>query len=491
MSSILTEVRDNGVAVITLDHPDKAVNTLSPALIEEFEEKVSPLLSDQAVRSLVLTSAKSSFIAGADLDVLVEMEQAEQAADLSRQGNALLSRIADGDKPVVAAVHGAALGGGLEVALACHYIIASDDPSTVLGLPEVMLGLQPAGGGTQRLVQRTGLITALPMLLTGKRVRARKAYRIGLVDAVTTPGGITETAVKLAAQMAAGKLRRRQRKPSIGDRLARFSLVRRLILRAAARQVHRTTRGLYPAPPAILDSVETGLSRGEKAGLERETEHFGRLVVSPESRSLVWIFHAKNQLEKPAESSQARPVERVAILGAGFMGAGIASISLAHWPVVMRDVSDTSLSSGGKVVWQGLQKQIRSGAIRRIEAERRWSRLHLTTEVDELGGAGMVIEAVFEDLDLKRRVLAEVEARVSKESVFASNTSALPIAAIAARARHPERVLGLHYFSPVPKMPLLEIVVTETTADWALDTAWAFGTRQGKTCIVVKDGPGF
>jgi 3-hydroxyacyl-CoA dehydrogenase/enoyl-CoA hydratase/3-hydroxybutyryl-CoA epimerase len=157
----------------------------------------------------------------------------------------------------------------------------------------------------------------------------------------------------------------------------------------------------------------------------------------------------------------------------------------------MRDISDTSLSSGGKVVWQGLRKQVRSGAITKVEAERRWSRLHMTTEIDEVGGADMVIEAVFEDLDLKRRVLAETEARVSAEAVFASNTSALPISDIAARARHPERVLGMHYFSPVPKMPLLEIVVTDRTADWALDTAWAFGTRQGKTCIVVKDGPGF
>jgi 3-hydroxyacyl-CoA dehydrogenase/enoyl-CoA hydratase/carnithine racemase len=491
MSSIRIEIRDNGVAVVTLDHPDKAVNTLSPALVSEFEEKVVPLLSDPAVRSLVLTSAKPTFIAGADLDVLEEMERAEQAAELSRQGNALASRIAHGDKPVVAAVHGAALGGGLEVALACHYIIASDDPSTVLGLPEVMLGLLPAGGGTQRLVQRTGLLTALPMMLTGRRVRARKAYKIGLVDAVTTPGGLTETAVKVAAKMAAGKLERRQRKPSWGDRLAAFSPVRRLILRGAAKQVRRRTRGLYPAPPAILDSVAVGLSRGEEAGLERESAHFGRLVVSQESRSLVWIFHAKNQLEKPSDSSQVRPVERLAILGAGFMGAGIASVSLAHWPVVMRDVSDRSLSNGGRVVWQGLQKQIRSGAIRRVEAARRWSRLHMTTEVDELNGADMVIEAVFEDLDLKRRVLAEVEARVSKDAVIASNTSALPIAEVAARAGYPERILGLHYFSPVPKMPLLEIVITEATADWAIDTAWAFGTKQGKTCIVVKDGPGF
>jgi 3-hydroxyacyl-CoA dehydrogenase/enoyl-CoA hydratase/carnithine racemase len=491
VSSIRTEIRDNGVAVITLDHPDKPVNTLSPALLEEFQDKVAPLQDDPAVLAMVLASAKPTFIAGADLDVLDEMEHADQAAALSRDGNALLSRIAGGRKPVVAAVHGAALGGGLEVALACHYILASDDPATVLGLPEVMLGLLPAGGGTQRLVQRVGLVTALPMMLTGQRVRARKAYRIGLVDQLTTPGGITETAVAVALQLAEGRLKRRQRKQTMVDRLAGLAPARSLILRAAARRVRGRTRGLYPAPFAILDCVATGLSKGEAAGLARESEQFGRLVVSPESRSLVWIFHAKNEIEKIPEDSPARPVRRLAILGAGFMGAGVASVSLARCPVVMRDISDQALAQGGKTVFDGLVKQQRSGAIRRSEADRRWSRLHLTTELDEIADADLVIEAVFEDLDLKRRVLAEVEARVAPDAVFASNTSALPIARIAAGSRHPERVLGMHYFSPVPKMPLLEIVVTGQTSQPALATARDFGTRQGKTCIVVKDGPGF
>jgi 3-hydroxyacyl-CoA dehydrogenase len=188
---------------------------------------------------------------------------------------------------------------------------------------------------------------------------------------------------------------------------------------------------------------------------------------------------------------EAREVDRLAVLGGGFMGAGVASVSLGLCSVVVRDLSDGVLGTAARSIDDGLKRQVRSGAIRRVEADRRRSRLLLTTEADDLDGADLVVEAVFEDLDLKRRVLAEVEERVGDNTVFASNTSALPIGVIAAQARHPERVIGMHYFSPVPKMPLLEIVVAERTAAWATATAHAFGTAQGKTCIVVKDGPGF
>jgi 3-hydroxyacyl-CoA dehydrogenase/enoyl-CoA hydratase/carnithine racemase len=409
---------------------------------------------------------------------------------MSRDGNALLERIATSKKPVVAAVHGAALGGGLEVALACHYILATDDPKTVLAQSEVMLGLLPAGGGTQRLVERVGLIAALPMLLTGKRVRARRAKKMGLVDAITTPGGIAETGARAALALANGSLKRRPRKKTPMDRLAATAPGRALVLRKARGQVARQTRGLYPAPPAILECVETGLRKGRAAGLARESEYFGKLAVTPESRNLVRLFHAMNEAKKGTDG-EARMVERLAVLGGGFMGAGVASVSLGLCPVVVRDISDEVLGSAARSIDDGLKRQVRSGAIRRVESDRRRSRLLLTTDVDDLRGADVVVEAVFEDLELKRRVLAEIEERVAEDTVFASNTSALPISEIAARAHHPERVIGMHYFSPVPKMPLLEIVVADRTAPWATATAHSLGTAQGKTCIVVKDGPGF
>ncbi len=491
MSAIRVQRRPDGVAVVTLDCPGKSVNTLSPALLEEFERHAASLLEDAAVKAIVVASAKpDTFIAGADLDLAVQMSGAEAEA-FSRRGNALLMRLATARTPIVAAVHGAALGGGLEVALACHVILASDDPATVLALPEVTLGLLPAAGGTQRLPRRVGLAAALPLLLTGKRLRARAAYRMGLVDILTTPGGIAETAARAALALAEKKMRNPRRRLPLAVRAQALPPVRGVILRKAKAQVARATRGNYPAPEKILECLELGLRKGIAAGLERESAHFGTLVPSPEARHLVWIFHAMNEAKKDPGRSQARPVRRVAVLGAGFMGAGVASVTLGDAPVVMRDISEEVLRRAARTVGEGLAKQVRSGALRRIEADRRWARLHLTTAAAETRGADLVIEAVFEELELKRRVLAEVEDLISPEAVFASNTSALPIVAIAAAARHADRVLGMHYFSPVPKMPLLEIVRAARTADYAVDTARAFGMRQGKTVIVVKDSPGF
>ncbi|MFH1176310.1 MAG: 3-hydroxyacyl-CoA dehydrogenase NAD-binding domain-containing protein, partial [Acidobacteriota bacterium] len=490
MNAVHITRRDDGVAIITLDCPGQAVNTLSPGLLLEFEEKIQPLLDDAAVKGAVLTSAKpDTFIAGADLHVLDEMGSAAEAEALSRNGNALLSRLAASKKPVVAAIHGAALGGGLEVALACHYLLASDHPATVLALPETTLGLIPGGGGTQRLPRRLGLAAALPLMLTGARIRARKAYRMGLVDGLTTPGGIVDTAAQVVLLLAARKLRRRRLPFSAWVTL--LPPLRGIILRAARKQTMAKTRGCYPAPLAALDCVQVGLSGGIARGLECEAQHFGALVPSRQAKCLVGLFHAMNDLKKAPDDARPRPIARLGILGAGFMGAGVASVSLARWPVVMRDISDEALAGGARTIHQGLEKQLRSGAITRIERDRRASRLFLTREVADLRGADLVVEAVFEDLALKQRVLAEVERQVTPETVIASNTSALPIAAIAEHAQSPERVLGMHYFSPVPKMPLVELVVTEKTAPWAVATARELAVAQGKTVIVVKDGPGF
>lgn len=492
VETVRIEKRDDGVAIVTFDVPDQPHNTLSPAMLDEFERKTAEVLDDPSVVGVVLASGKAEgFIAGADLKVLEEMSTEEQAAELSRRGNQILSRLHDSDKPVVAAVHGPALGGGLEVALACNYILASDHPSTVLALPEVMLGLLPAGGGTQRLPRRIGLPAALPMLLTGKRVRARKALRMGLVDAVTTPGGIAESAARAAALLAAGKLAPRRRRRNMLDRFAATAIGRKVVLDKARAQVMKKTRGLYPAPLAVLDCVGTGLSSGLAAGFTREAELFGKLVVSPESAALVRLFHWQTELKRERGKAEPRAIRRVGVLGAGFMGAGVASVTVSRYPVVLRDLSEEVLSGAAKLLHEGLEKQLRSGAIGKAERDRRLSRAQLTTDVEALRGCDLVIEAVFENLDLKRRVLAEAEKLIAPDAVFASNTSALPIGDIARDAAHPERVLGMHYFSPVPKMPLLEIVAGKKTADWAIETARKVGVDQGKTVIVVNDGPGF
>lgn len=491
MEAIQLIKRNDGVAILRFDTPDSPVNILSSRFFADFARHLDTIAQDADIKACVLSSAKpDSFIAGADLDELLAMTLPTQAASFSREGHALLDRIAASKKPFVAAIHGPALGGGLEVALACHYRLASDDPKTVLALPEVQLGLLPAGGGTQRLIPLVGLERGLPMLLTGQRIRAAKAAKMGLVDALTSPFGIEETAAKAALMLANGKLSPKIRKRSLKDKLIEGPL-RGMVLKQAREGVIAKTRGLYPAPLAILDCVRVGLAQGLAKGQQQEELGFGALVVSPEAKSLIGLFHATTGKKKLPEGYEPRAVNAIGVLGAGLMGEGIASVSISHVPVVLKDVSDETLSKAARNLHGSLAKRVKSGALTPTLRDTQWHRLRFTTDAADLKGCDLVVEAVFEELELKRRVLAETEAVIAPDAVYATNTSALPIATIAETAQHPERVLGMHYFSPVPKMPLLEIVVTPQTADWAIATAMATGKAQGKTVIVVKDGPGF
>lgn len=491
MEAIQLIKRNDGVAILRFDTPDSPVNILSSRFFADFAAHLDTVARDPDIRACVLSSAKpDSFIAGADLDEVLAMTHASDAAAFSREGHALLDRIAQSPKPFVAAIHGPALGGGLEVALACHYRLASDDSKTVLALPEVQLGLLPAGGGTQRLIPLVGLEKGLPMLLTGQRIRAARALKMGLVDALTSPYGIEDTAAKAALKLADGKLKPKRRKLTLKDRLLE-GLLRGMVLKQAHQGVIAKTRGLYPAPLAILDCVRVGLSQGLAKGQEEEERGFGMLVASPEAKNLIGLFHATTAKKKLPDGLTPREVSRIGVLGAGLMGEGIASVSISQVPVVLKDVSDETLSRAARNLHGSLAKRVKSGSLTPTMRDQQWHRLRFSTETADLAGCDLVVEAVFEDLDLKRKVLAETEAVIAPDAVYATNTSALPIASIAAHAQHPERVLGMHYFSPVPKMPLLEVVVTPQTADWAIATAMATGKAQGKTVIVVKDGPGF
>jgi 3-hydroxyacyl-CoA dehydrogenase/enoyl-CoA hydratase/3-hydroxybutyryl-CoA epimerase len=491
MASLTLEKRADGVAILRFDTPDSSVNTLSKAFFDDFARLLDTVEQDAGILAVVLASAKAdNFIAGANLHEILGMDAAAGEA-LSRGGHALLDRMAGG-KPVVAAIHGAALGGGLEVALACHYRMATDDPKTVLALPEVMVGLLPAGGGTQRLPRLIGLERALPMMLTGQRLRAKKAYKYGLVDAVVSVHGLVDSAAKAALRLADGTLKpNRDAKKPPSERLFAFSPARAMLFKKARTDVLKKTRGLYPAPLAILDCVEAGVERGFRAGQEQEAVLFGRLVGSPEAKNLIHLFDAMTELKKLPEGAEPRKVKKLGVLGAGLMGEGIAAVSSSLCPVVIKDVKAESLAKAAKNLHKGFEKRLKSGSLSRVDRDRQWAGLRFTTDYAGLRGSDLVIEAVFEKLELKRDVLLETEKVIGPEAVFASNTSALPIRDIASASRHPERVLGMHYFSPVPKMPLLEIVVTPETAPWATATAQAFGIKQGKTVIVVQDGPGF
>lgn len=503
-SALSMEKRSDGVLVLRMDVPGEPVNTLKASFAREFEDAFAAIAADRDVRAVVFASGKpNGFIAGADIAMLQNVRSEKEAAELSRTGQRALERIALSRVPVVAAIHGAALGGGLEVAMACHARVASDDPKTKLGLPEVMLGLLPGAGGTQRLPRLVPIEAALDMLLTGKQIDARKAKKLGLVDEVVPAAILIEVACMRALELARSDAANARKKRARGFEalqqaaLTRTPVGRRFLFDQAHERLIAKTRGNYPAPERILEVVERGLAEGFEAGLEAEARAFGELVVSPQAAQLMNIFFAQNALKKDsgvADSSvKPREVRRVGMLGAGLMGSGIAYVTatIAGIPVRLKDKDEAGVARGLSHVRGLVEGRVARKRLTEREAAEQLARVTGTTDYGGIAACDVVIEAVFEDLALKHRVLADVEAACGPEVIFASNTSSIPIAKIAEGSKHPETVIGMHYFSPVDKMPLLEVIVTEKTAPWVTATCVELGKKQGKTVIVVNDGTGF
>ena len=504
-SSLSVELRSDGVAVIRFDLPSDALNTLKASFAQEFSGLLARLEHEPALKAVVFTSGKpDSFIAGADIQMLHAVQQAEQAAELLRTGQRALAALASFRVPVVAAIHGACLGGGLELALACSARVASSEPETKLGLPEVQLGILPALGGTQRLPRLIGVERALDLLLTGKQIDGQRALGMGLVDELVPKSILLEVAVRLALARALTPPARRSRWGRFLERaeLKELALVenplgRKLLFERARKQLLQKTHGNYPAPERILEVVKSGFAAGESAGFEAEASAFGELVVSESARALRHVFFASTELKKDSGHDTAgveeRPIRRVATLGAGSMGAGIAYLTaaVADAEVRLKDRDDAALGRGLKAVREILDERVRARRLSATERDLKMARVTATTSYEGFDAVDLVIEAVFEDLSLKRRVLAEIELHGQKTTIFASNTASIPIRQIAEGARRPEQVIGMHYFSPAEKRPLLEVVVTELTLPRVIASAVEFGKRQGKTVIVVRDGPGF
>ena len=474
------------VAVLTIDNPP--VNALAPGVWDAIDEAVARGVADPAVDALVLIGAGPTFIAGADINIFKTLKTRQQSLERSGMTHALLKRLEDAGKPLVAAIHGNALGGGLEVAMACHYRIATRDAK--VGQPEVQLGIIPGAGGTQRLPRLCGAAAALEMCTDGKPVAAPRALEHGILDHLVD-GDLREAAVAFARTRAAaeGPLKTRDRAGKVADTAAGLAACE-----AARAALNATTRGAT-APFAAIDAIQAGLTLPFDAGSLRERELFADCVVSTESRALVHLFFAEREAAKIPDvpkDTPARVIARAAVVGAGTMGGGIAmTYANAGIPVLLKEVDGAALARGLATIRKNYESSVSKGRMTADALERTMALITPTTTYDSFDSVDIVVEAVFEDMALKTATFADLGRVTRPECVLASNSSTLDIDEFARASGRPGQVLGHHFFSPANVMKLLEIVRGRETGPETLATSLKLARRLGKVGVVVGNCFGF
>jgi 3-hydroxyacyl-CoA dehydrogenase/enoyl-CoA hydratase/3-hydroxybutyryl-CoA epimerase len=483
----------DGVVLLALNSAGP-VNTLSAETNRDLAERFEALLADDAVKGVVLGSEKSDFAAGADITELRKVTTPAEGAALVKPMLAAMRRLETGGKPVVAALTGTALGGGLELALACHRRIAAENPKAVFGLPEITLGLMPGAGGTQRLPRLIGLAAAAPLILEGKRLSTADALKAGIVDEVVPADQLLDRAkawILSGPEPTQPWDRKGYELPGFGPQSAQG---RGFFLMAWAR-LRRRPGGSDPASEAILMALHHGLERKIDAGLAIETRWFAKLAASPEAKAKIrtgffGINDARAMKMRPADAPPTK-LDRIAVVGGGLMGRGIAHVAAAAGlQVVLLDVSQEQAEKGKAEIGKAAAREHERGRTA-TPAEAILARITATAAYADVAGVDAVVEAVFERTDVKKGVLEQVSAVVGPDTLVASNTSSLPITGLAGFVSNPERVIGMHFFSPVERMPLVEVVRGKETSDAALAKALDLLKRIRKTPIVVGDGLGF
>jgi 3-hydroxyacyl-CoA dehydrogenase/enoyl-CoA hydratase/3-hydroxybutyryl-CoA epimerase len=485
---VLNFSEDKKIATITLGSSDERAITLTPVRLQSFKDALAEVKA-AGVKGLVIKSPSiESFCVGADISLIQSVTEPDKGAALAAEGQGAYDMLEDLSCITVAAIGGPCVGGGCEMVLACDYRIMTDSKSSSIGLPETKLGILPGFGGTYRMPRVVGLPKALDIILAGKTLRAQQAYKASLVDEVVTPEHLTAR----AEEIARGSKLPKRKKVSLIDRILSSNPIGRGIVGSQAKKaLLKQTRGFYPAPVRALDVTVAGLGRGRTRGLAIEAQELGKLIVTPESKSLVHLFFLTEAAKGLGKSARKEVAElHGLVIGAGTMGAGIAgALSKSNHQVIVKDTSDASLQRGKDHTAKELSKLRYLSSLERAAIGNRIDWLQFPSPT--MSRTGIVIEAVYEDMNLKKKIFGDIAPRVRPDAIIATNTSSLSVTEMATAVENPERFIGMHFFNPVEKMPLVEIIRGEKTSDTTIAKVAALTTEIGKFPIVVRDVPGF
>ncbi|MBS3918827.1 MAG: enoyl-CoA hydratase/isomerase family protein [Deltaproteobacteria bacterium] len=481
---------NQGVVILKLNNPP--VNQLSKPFVDEMREALTEAFKENEVKAIILTGTEKNFIAGADITEIQQFKEKQAILPFVMENNRFLNSFELGPKPVIAAINGNCLGGGLEIAMACHYRIAAQ--GIQVGQPEVQIGLIPGAGGTQRLPRLVGLPDALKMIVAGQPISAEEGLQKGCIDEVAPPESLLEKALEAAQRFISGKLIHKDRMTRLRkDKLPNF-VTKKMVISYARGEAEKKGKG-YIAPFKAIEAMERGLSDDFDAGLKIEAELFSDCAVSDVAKNLIGIFlntRAAGRLPR-IKGIEPQKIKTVAMLGGGAMGSGICNLLLSNrFHTILWDINDEAIQKGVAAIRKTYDFPIKKGKMTQEQLDRMINeRLITTTSLEDLGRVDLIIEAVLEDMKIKQGIWKQLEGICRPEVIFGTNTSALPITEMASVLQDPGRMIGLHFFNPAERMQLLEIICGKKTSDQTLATSVAFGRAIRKVPIVVNDGPGF
>ena len=490
---------ENQLGVIEFNHPDSKVNLLTADCLKKLDLILEEVKEKEDLKAILLVSGKKDvFIAGADIKEIEKITQTNEGEDKAQAGQKVFNKLEDLKVPTIAVINGVALGGGCELALACRYRIGTFNPKVRIGLPEVNLGILPGFGGTYRLPKTIGLSEALKIILAGKVISGMEAYKIGLLDRLFPQVGIHEQLLKFIDEILSSKKTKRNqsRKGFLNAFLEKNPLGRAILFDQTRRMVLQTTKGFYPVPLKALEVIKNNFGLNRNQALKAEAKGFSELVIGSISKNLVKVFYLTEKFKKymppGTENILPKRIDQCAVIGAGVMGGGIAQLLTQKgvW-VRMKDIDYKLIGNGLKTAEKIYKEAVKKRKLKPHEVKRKMAQI--TTSIDYSGfkSVDMVIEAVVENLEIKNKIFKEFSNEVSDNVILCTNTSSLPVSAMAQATRHPANVVGFHFFNPVHRMPLIEVIKTPFTSAETLATAFQFARRLDKTPILVNDSAGF